>query len=352
VLDWFAPFDQQTQSSQDLDLGNTGLVGIPGTTRLFAGATKFGAGFLLDSHGLGGFTPNGPDKAILRLNGLSSDDNVGQNPVAWDVGSVKYVYLWPSGSNLKQFTYSTTTGSFSPPGVAAQTASQTAGGSLAVSSSGSKNGIVWAVGYDGVLHAFDAADVSKPELWNSSANAARDGLGSVGHFQFATVTGGKVYVPTGSASIAVYGLLHPVWTAVFAASGPDGQTRVLWDRSDGLMTVWTLSPDGTRTAQTANFGPFAGWTAQALSIGADNSMHILWTHTDGAVTIWTLNPSGALTAQTENFGPYAGWTAVSSSVDPNGFAHVLWDTADGEMTLWTLDTSGRKTGSFPTYGPY
>ncbi len=28
----------------------------------------------------------------------------------------------------------------------------------------------------------------------------------------------------------------PHWTAVFTASGPDGQTRVLWDRSDGTMT--------------------------------------------------------------------------------------------------------------------
>ncbi len=49
VLDWFAPYDEQAQSDADNDLGNTGLVGIPGTNRLFAGATKFGTAFLLDS---------------------------------------------------------------------------------------------------------------------------------------------------------------------------------------------------------------------------------------------------------------------------------------------------------------
>ena len=60
VADWFAPFDEKTQSDQDLDLGNSGLVLIPGTYRLFGGATKFGTGFLLAASPLGHFTPGGP----------------------------------------------------------------------------------------------------------------------------------------------------------------------------------------------------------------------------------------------------------------------------------------------------
>ncbi|MDQ2800066.1 MAG: malectin, partial [Armatimonadota bacterium] len=64
-----------------------------------------------------------------------------------------------------------------------------------------------AVGNDKVVRAFDATDVTKTPLWTSAQNSARDGLPSVGHFQFPTAVNGKVYVPTGSASIAVYGLL-------------------------------------------------------------------------------------------------------------------------------------------------
>jgi hypothetical protein len=53
----------------------------------------------------------------------------------------------------------------------------------------------------------DAADVSK-ELWSSAANAPRDALGSVGHWQFPTIAGGKAYMPTGDGKVVVYGLLN------------------------------------------------------------------------------------------------------------------------------------------------
>lgn len=350
VLDWFAPYDQRAQSDQDQDLGNTGLVGIPGTTRLFAGATKFGAGFLLDSAGLGGFTPNGPDKAVLRLNGLSSNDNVGQNPIAWDAGNVKYVYLWPSGTNLKQFTYSPAIGTFDPRGVAKQTTGQTAGGALAVSANGDERGIVWAVGYNGVLHAFRADDVSQPELWNSTLNASRDALGSVGHFQFPTVANGKVYVPTGSASIAVYGLLRSAWTAVATASGPDSRSHVLWNNTDGRMVVWTLNPDGSKAAQSPFYGPFPGWTAQSLSVDAQGTSHILWTNSDGRVIVWMLGADGAQT-QTPYYGPFPGWTTRAVSVGPDNTTRLLWNNSDGRMIVWMLGADGTQTQT-PFYGPF
>ncbi len=207
VLDWFAPFDQQAQSSQDLDLGNTGLAAIPGTTALFAGGTKFGTAFLLDSGNLGKFTANGPDKVLDRIDGVSGNDDVGQNPIAWDSGTYKYVYLWPGGQPLEQFQFDPSVGNLNPKGIFTTAAGVTNGGSLAVSSSGTANGILWAAGGNGVLRAYDATNVSHAELWDSGQNSGRDALGSVGHFQFPTVVNGKVYVPTNGASVAVYGLL-------------------------------------------------------------------------------------------------------------------------------------------------
>jgi len=58
----------------------------------------------------------------------------------------------------------------------------------------------------GVLRAFDATDLSH-ELWNSRQNAARDDYGNFAKYSTAIVANGKVYVPTFSQQIAVYGLL-------------------------------------------------------------------------------------------------------------------------------------------------
>ena len=82
-----------------------------------------------------------------------------------------------------------------------------AGGGLAITANGSRDGILWCLGTDAVVHALDALDVTK-ELWNSQQDAARDALGSVGHWQFPTIVGGKAYIPTGDGKVVVYGLLH------------------------------------------------------------------------------------------------------------------------------------------------
>jgi hypothetical protein len=261
VIDWFAPYDESDLSNNDLDLGNSGLIGIPGTTRLFGGATKFGTGFLLDSANLGRFTPNGPDNVLQRLDHLSGQDSVGQNPIAWDASSLKYVYLWPGGSNLEQFALDPNTGTFTvtgdPTHIYKQTTGLTNGGSLAVSANGSTNGILWAVGNDNVVRAFDASDVSKTPLWTSAVNSSRDRLGSVGHFQFPTVVHGKVYVPTGTGSIVAYGLL-PVVHLSPTADAPvrAGQYANTNYGTDPLLICKRLTSDSTSDFNRADYLKF------------------------------------------------------------------------------------------------
>jgi hypothetical protein len=50
--------------------------------------------------------------------------------------------------------------------------------------------------------------VSK-ELWNSRHDASRDDVGGFAKFNTPTIANGKVYVPTFSGYLAVYGLLPP-----------------------------------------------------------------------------------------------------------------------------------------------
>jgi len=76
-----------------------------------------------------------------------------------------------------------------------------------ISANGSAGAIVWAVenGSPSVLHAYDAADLSR-ELYNSGQNAARDSLGPGNKFITPTIAAGQVLVGT-TNSVAVYGLL-------------------------------------------------------------------------------------------------------------------------------------------------
>jgi hypothetical protein len=59
----------------------------------------------------------------------------------------------------------------------------------------------------GVLRAYDAATLR--ELWNSEEDAARDGLGLYAKYAPPTIANGRVYAPTFSNKVEVYGLLPP-----------------------------------------------------------------------------------------------------------------------------------------------
>jgi hypothetical protein len=89
-------------------------------------------------------------------------------------------------------------------------------GVMTVSADGGREGtgIVWATTtvqsslrgtVRGTLRAFDAANVSR-ELWNSDQSADRDYLGNLAKFSPPIVANGKVYVPTFSNRLVVYGL--------------------------------------------------------------------------------------------------------------------------------------------------
>jgi hypothetical protein len=89
---------------------------------------------------------------------------------------------------------------------------------MTVSSNGIEPGsaILWATTtsanhpdppFAGVLRAFDATDLSR-ELWNSEMVEDRDQTGLFAKFANPTVANGRVYVPTFSNRVTVYGLLQ------------------------------------------------------------------------------------------------------------------------------------------------
>ncbi len=59
----------------------------------------------------------------------------------------------------------------------------------------------------GTLRAIDASTLK--ELWNSEKPGGSDTLGNVAKFTPVTIANGKVYVPTFSNKLVVYGLKKP-----------------------------------------------------------------------------------------------------------------------------------------------
>lgn len=90
------------------------------------------------------------------------------------------------------------------------------GGMLSLSANGSAtdSGIIWAAlpkgdanhtTSRGILRAFNAADISQKELWNSQSDPA-EGEWDFAKFCPPTVANGRVYLPTFSGEVRVYGL--------------------------------------------------------------------------------------------------------------------------------------------------
>ncbi len=103
------------------------------------------------------------------------------------------------------------------------------GASFSVSSNGTEDGIAWAVKADGfntsgpaVLYAFDAKDLSDI-LYESDANAKRDGMGTATRFAVPVVTNGKVYAISKN-QLDVFGLFNTTPTAAAPQIQPNGGT--------------------------------------------------------------------------------------------------------------------------------
>lgn len=251
VADYFSPYLSNFEGMNylydwDGDLGSAGSTLIPGTTLILA-TGKEGNGYLLDTANLGKWNPTS-DKIVQKVRLAWQPSNpvcdaevkVFSTPVAWTGPDATHVYIWAMQDNLREYTLDNN-GQFSsqglcfcpnwPPGTDGppdppcgvdhsqnQEPSTWGGGALSISSNGtaSGTGLLWATYAPtgnpnnqidpGVLEAYDATSVTKP-IWSSATNAARDTSGSWAKFTPPTIANGKVYVPTFSNQLVVYGLL-------------------------------------------------------------------------------------------------------------------------------------------------
>ena len=230
VAGYFTPADQQNLSAGDSDHGAGGaaiLVDQPNGSphqHLVIGGGKEGNLFLLNRDNLGGYGANANPPDSNAVQKFSIGNPIFATAAFWN----NTLYIAGIGGPMKAFSFDTVKGQFN-------TAATSQSGSVnfgfpgatpSVSSSGTTNGIVWALNShayctqqapscgSAVLYGFDASNLSSP-LWNSGNSA-----GNAVKFTVPTVANGKVYVGTrgnnqgGNASstsvpgeLDVYGLL-------------------------------------------------------------------------------------------------------------------------------------------------
>jgi outer membrane protein assembly factor BamB len=164
----------------------------------------------------------GKDGNVLLLN--QADDTLVQavsvggevhNVATWNAGAAgQFVYAWGAGASLMSWTI--TGGMLTNQTENSEQQPGHPGGIITVSSDGTtaSSGIVWAniptsgdawhATAPGALYAFNASDVSKPSLWNSTLEGGD--FGTFAKFSPPTVANGKVYVATFSNTVNVYGL--------------------------------------------------------------------------------------------------------------------------------------------------
>ena len=200
VADYFTPFNQQYLSDGDVDLGSSGVlllppeVGSASHRNLLVTAGKEGRIYLIDRDFMGKYQHGSDQGAVQTLPGVVQQVF---GPPAYFAGKV---YFAAAIDQLKAFKVANAGLSAAPVSTSAMTF-VSPGASPVVSANGDANAIVWAFELGagkGMLHAFDAADLSK-ELFH-------DVPGSYVQFAVPMVADGKVYVGT-LDSLVVYGLL-------------------------------------------------------------------------------------------------------------------------------------------------
>lgn len=219
--DFFTPANFSTLNYFDWDMGSGGPVLIPGTNLLAIGG-KIGVLFLLNRTNLGQYQANNQGAAlgfqespVCASQVYNGCDEIHHLTYWYRGASPSYLYVWAWNDSLKAFALSNSVLNTTPASSNNMPVGYP-GGILALSANGTAagTGILWAITAaqpyigdglaPGVLHAFDASNVSR-ELWNSAMSPA-DALGSISKFAVPVVTNGKVYAATTSNVLQVYGL--------------------------------------------------------------------------------------------------------------------------------------------------
>ena len=334
VTDWFTPDNWIALDALDVDFGSCGPV-LTSFGTVIAGG-KEGILHVLDRQNMGHLQA-GNHQVLQRFAAIGFGIF---NMAYWERAGSPIVYLRGFNDAVKAFRMNGSQFETKPFSQSPFSAGLPFDG-MAVSVDGAAqfSAILWVTATadgdtngPGVLHALAATDVSK-ELWNSNMNAGRDGLGNLGKFMAPTVANGKVYVPTFSNRLVVYGLLTQkslIGEVVNSASNLSGP----------------VAPGELVVIFGAGLGPAALAAAQLDSSGK------LSTNIAGTQVLFNNQAAPLIYARADQVAAVvpnavAGQANVNVQVSYKGqstpaFATSIADTAPG---IFTSDQTGQGQGA-------
>ncbi len=154
VEDYATPANWQSLNNGDTDFGSGGVVLLP--THYAVGMGKDGILYLADINNMGHV-----GNFVQGFQAQSSGDTVGKSPVYWQGPGRQYLFVLHSNSKTKSFEFTGASINTTALGTAAFTMNDRCGG-LSLSANGTNNGVLWEIGSDSNLRAYDA--VNFPQL--------------------------------------------------------------------------------------------------------------------------------------------------------------------------------------------
>ncbi|MEO6961306.1 MAG: discoidin domain-containing protein [Puia sp.] len=213
ISDYFTPFNYMELNDFDLDFPIQTIL-IPGTNMVITGC-KDDSLYVMDRNNMGKYDPL--KNKVLQTKYLGTNQGTMHSSFAYFGGASPTLYQFSENTALQSFPVQST--SLGSPTINGALAGPTgpSGGYMSVSSNGSDpaTAVLWIshsiTGCDAnsgnckiILRAVKASNIAT-ELWNNTTNPT-DYIGLFSKMVCPTVANGKVYEPTTSGYLAVYGL--------------------------------------------------------------------------------------------------------------------------------------------------
>ena len=357
LADYFTPDDYAALESDDLDLGSSGPMLIPGTNLLIHGG-KTSTFYVMNLSNLG---HEQAGNGQIVQNFLTTGGQIHSGPAFWNQagGAGPTMYVWPNNIPLQAYQFNGST--FNTPAIsqsAIKPPSGSSGGVLTISANGSMagTGLVWSSmplnlngntgTVEGVLRAFDANNLTT-ELWDSTMNLPRDDMGLWPKYSPPTVVNGKVYMASFSNLLNVYGLLPPDFSlkvvpfGQLVTAGGNTTYTVSTLAQLGFSGMVDLSVSGLPAGATASFSPSSIVTPDSATLTVQTAA----TTPIGSATLTITGTSGGLThsvTATITVGtagtaiPQSGWSLLSVDSQETTCGHYgAVNSFDGNpATFW------------------
>jgi len=264
LLDYFTPTNFDALNNADADFGSAGPIILPGTSNVLTGG-KEGKAYLFPTSRLGHLGDANAAQifqAVTPTARPSETHHIHNAMVGWNGPAGLTAFVWGENDFLHAYRFNGTqfttpaafTGSVLPPvGMP--------GGMISVSSNGVQpgTGVLWATTpragdanhgtVPGIMYAFNAENLSL--LWQSSSPA--DDTLNFAKFNPPVVANGKVYLPSFSGAVSVYGLggaqpssnlaLHKPATGSASCAADEGPNNAFNGSVSGGATDKFCSPN-------------------------------------------------------------------------------------------------------------